>query len=63
MTTNILFNSSQHGFRSGRSCLSQLLNHFDKITTELEKGNGVDVIYLDFAKAFDKLDHSVTLNT
>ena len=62
MTTNILFNSSQHGFRSGRSCLSQLLNHFDKITTELEKGNGVDVIYLDFAKAFDKLDHRVTLN-
>ena len=62
MTDNILFNESQHGFRSGRSCLSQLLNHFDKITSELEKGNGVDVIYLDFAKAFDKLDHKVTLN-
>ena len=62
MTTNTLFNKSQHGFRSGRSCLSQLLNHFDKITTELEKGNGVDVIYLDFAKAFDKLDHNVTLH-
>ena len=62
MTTNTLFNCSQHGFRSGRSCLSQLLNHFDKITSELEKGNGVDVIYLDFAKAFDKLDHGVTLD-
>ena len=61
MTEHTLFNSSQHGFRGGRSCLSQLLNHFDKITHELEMGNGVDVIYLDFAKAFDKLDHGVTL--
>ena len=56
-----LFNQSQHGFLGGRSCLSQLLTHFDCITSELEKGNGVDVIYLDFAKAFDKVDHGITL--
>ena len=56
-----LFNKSQHGFRGGRSCLSQLLEHFDKITSLLEQGYGVDVIYLDFAKAFDKLDHYLTL--
>ena len=31
-----LFNSSQHGFRSGRLCLSQLLSHFDKILSYLE---------------------------
>jgi len=62
MDDNILFNHSQHGFRGGRSCLSQLLSHFDKITAELEKGNGVDIIYLDFAKAFDKLDHGITLH-
>ena len=62
MSEHTLFNSSQHGFRGGHSCLSQLLNHFDRITSELEMGNGVDVIYLDFAKAFDKLDHAVTLN-
>ena len=62
MDDNLFFNHSQHGFRGGRSCLSQLLSHFDKITSELEKGNGVDIIYLDFAKAFDKLDHGITLN-
>ena len=62
MSDNILFNHLQHGFRGGRSCLSQLLSHFDRITTELEKGNGVDIIYLDFAKAFDKLDHGITLH-
>ena len=61
MEKHILFNKSQHGFRGGRSCLSQLLSHFDVITATLEKGQGVDVIYLDFAKAFDKLDHHITL--
>jgi len=59
---NASFNQSQHGFRSGRSCLSQLLAHYEKILSELEEGHNVDVIYLDFAKAFDKLDFNVTLN-
>ena len=58
---NSLFNNSQHGFRTGRSCLSQLLAHFDAITTFLEKGSNVDVIYLDFSKAFDKVDHKILL--
>ena len=62
MERHILFNNSQHGFRGGRSCLSQLLIHFDRITAALEKGQGVDVVYLDFAKAFDKVDHGITLN-
>ena len=61
MTENKLFNPSQHGFRSGRSCLSQLLSHFDRITRLLEDGAAVDVIYLDFAKAFDKVDIGVLL--
>lgn len=56
-----LLNSEQHGFRSGRSCLSQLLAHYDRILNELEKCDGVDVVYLDFAKAFDKVDFGITL--
>ena len=55
------FNISQHGFRAGRSCVSQLLSHFDHVTALLEQGKSVDVIYLDFAKAFDKVDIGVTL--
>ena len=51
-----------HGFRSGRSCLSQLLEHHNKILEELEKSNNIDVMYLDFAKAFDKVDHGILLN-
>ena len=58
---NCLLNPSQHGFRRGRSCLSQLLDHYDKILSMLEQGLNVDVIYLDFAKAFDKVDHQILL--
>ena len=58
---NGLLNQSQHGFRKGRSCLSQLLSHFDRITSLLESGKGVDVVYLDFAKAFDKVDLGITV--
>ena len=55
-------NPTQHGSRSGRSCLSQLLEHHNKILEELEKSNNVDVVYLDFAKAFDKVDYGILLN-
>ena len=58
---NHLLNPSQHGFRAGRSCLSQLIAHYDRILTLLDEGKHVDVIYLDFAKAFDKLDFNITL--
>jgi len=43
------------------SCLSQLIAHYDKVLSILEKGSNIDVIYLDFAKAFDKLDFNITL--
>ncbi|CAL4152241.1 unnamed protein product, partial [Meganyctiphanes norvegica] len=58
---NNLFNPGQHGFRQGRSCLSQLIAHFDNISRLLEDGKNVDVVYLDFAKAFDKVDFLATL--
>jgi hypothetical protein len=62
MNTNNLFNNSQHGFRTGRSCLSQLLAHFDSILKLLADGFDVDTIYLDFSKAFDKVDHNIVLS-
>jgi len=55
-------NSGQHGFRQGRSCISQLMDQYDAILRALEDGNIVDVIYLDFQKAFDKVDHGVLLH-
>ena len=58
---NNLFNPNQHGFRIGRSCLSQLLAHYDRIVSLLESGVNVDTIYLDFSKAFNKVDHTILL--
>ena len=52
LENNNLFNPGQHGFRKCRSCLSELLAHYDEILAELGKGKNVDVAYLDFSKAF-----------
>lgn len=52
-----LINDSQHGFSKGRSCLTNLLVFMEEITYSLDQGNSVDVIYLDFAKAFDKVPY------
>ena len=53
---------NQHGFRKGRSCLTQLLNHIDRILRNFIESNDTDCIYLDYAKAFDKVDHEILLN-
>ena len=55
-------NNTQHGFRSGRSCLSALLDVFDDLMHMLGSDTTVDMIYLAFSKAFDKVDHGVLLH-
>ena len=59
-----LYNSCQHGFRKGRSCLSALLSTFDNMLTNISEypSSQIDMIYLDFSKAFDKVDHGVLLH-
>ena len=57
LESNNLMNRDQHGSRRGRSCLSQLLEHQDEILRSLEEGHNVDVVYTDFEKAFEKVDH------
>ena len=52
-----LINTSQHGFLKARSCLTNLLCFFEEITKWVDDGSPVDVIYLDFQKAFDKVPH------
>ena len=55
-------NSTQYGFRLGRFCLSSLLDIFDNIMHMLDSNSSVDMMYLDFSKAFDKVDHGIILN-
>ena len=47
----------QHGFVQGKSCLSNLLETVHEINTILEDGEVVDLVYLDFQKAFYKVPH------
>ena len=54
---NHLISDTQHGFRKGRSCLTNLLVFLDEVTAGVDSGNCIDAIYLDFAKAFDKVPH------
>jgi len=54
---NGLIRSSQHGFRRGGCCLNNVLMFLDAVTDYLDNNNCVDVIFLDFAKAFDKVRH------
>ena len=58
---NDLICNKQHGFRSGRSCLTQLLHHFDDVLGALTENSDFDSIYLDYAKAFDKVDHKLLI--
>lgn len=58
---NLLLNG-QHGFRSLRSALTQLLVYWDGILNNLQDGGGVDSVYLYFSKAFDKVETGVLLH-
>jgi len=52
-----LVTQNQHGFVRCKSCTTNLLEHLDFISGSLSSGYPVDVIYLDFAKAFDTVPH------
>ena len=54
----LLIGRSQHGFRKGRSCLTNLLSFLDKVSDLVDSGNNIDVVFLDFTKAFDKVPHT-----
>jgi hypothetical protein len=60
-THNILY-PLQHGFRTGRSCETQLLEFFDDVTLNMENGKQTDILVMDFSKAFDKFSHSLLLH-
>ena len=57
-----ILKDNQHGFHKKCSCETQLVITIQHIASRLLKGNQVDIILLDFAKAFDKVLHSRLLH-
>ena len=57
LTYHNLIKPSQHGFMAKKSCLTNLLEYLEVLTSLVDNGHNVDVVYLDFRKAFDKVPH------
>ncbi len=55
LLSNNLLKDSQHGFMSKKSCTTNLLEFFEMVTRAVDDGEAVDAVFLDFAKAFDKV--------
>ena len=52
---NKLVIDSQHGFTKHKSCTTNILEFMEKVTMMVDNGDPVNIIYLDFSKAFDKV--------
>ena len=55
------YKNSQHGFRKGYSCSTNLLVFLQTVTSAIDSSHNVEAIYLDLAKAFDH-DKKTALN-
>ena len=62
LSTNGLVSDTQHGFRPGRSCESQLLDSVHVWYKSMEGRKSVDVLFLDMSKAFDRVPHTYLLD-
>ncbi|KAK4812899.1 hypothetical protein QYF61_027293 [Mycteria americana] len=52
---------SQHGFPKAKSCLTNLIAFYNKVTCSVDVRQVVDIVYLDFSKAFNAVSHSLLL--
>ena len=55
LTRKCLLRQSQHGFIRGTSTVTNLLEYLEELTKAVDRGDDMDVLYMDFTKAFDKV--------
>ena len=56
-----LLSDKRFGFRAGRSTEDQLLLAYADVIDSVDRGDSIDMVYLDFSKAFDLVSHGVLL--
>lgn len=59
---NPLLNEEQHGFRKGRSTTTNLMVFTSSLLCNMDKGHQIDVVYTDFSKAFDRVNHDILIS-
>ena len=52
----------QHGFVSEKSCTTQMVPFIHNLASNLNNKEKTDIIYFDFAKAFDSVSHDIILH-
>ena len=62
LENNAVIPRSQHGLVQNTSCQMNLISFLDRGTSLVDCGDAVDIIYLDFSKAFDKVSHDLLIN-
>lgn len=53
--------SGELGFTKGKSCLASLINFYQEMIGQVDVGKAVDIVYLDFSKAFDSVFHKILI--
>ncbi|KAK4832645.1 hypothetical protein QYF61_024673 [Mycteria americana] len=62
LKNNAIIRHSQQGFTKEKSSLTNMISFYDKVTRLVDEGKAVDVVFLDFSKAFNSVPHGILLD-